>query len=88
MSVCAATALQPLGRGNFHGLNAGLGAVYAVAVQHSCMAKMQFTERLKGVCSVEKFIILLFTCLECLLKLKMEGIKGSLILHIGMLKGH
>lgn len=68
MSVCAASALQPLARGNFHGLNAGLGAI---AVQHSCRAKVHFTERLKGVCSIKNFIISLFTSPEYLLNLRM-----------------
>lgn len=71
MSVLAASALQLLVRGNFHDLNAELGAVHAIADQHNCRAKVHFTERLKGVCSVKKFIILLFTSPECLLKLKM-----------------
>lgn len=56
MSVCAASALQPLVRGIFHGLNGGLGAVHALAVQHHCRAKVHFTERLKGVCSVKNLL--------------------------------
>lgn len=71
ISVCAASALQPLARGNFHGLNAGLGAVSTIAVQHSCRAQVHFTERLKGVCSMKNFIISLFTSPVYLLNLKM-----------------
>lgn len=71
MSVCAASAVQPFVRGNFHGLNAELGAVCAIAVQHSFREKVHFTERLEDVCSVKKFITLLFTSPERLMKLKM-----------------
>lgn len=56
-TVCAVSAPQPLVRGKFHGLNAGLGAVHAITV---LQGKGAFYREIAGCLQCEKFIILLF----------------------------